>query len=285
MELDYLRHLGFLLPLESFVLIRARQLYFLDLFAGPDSPLSTATRRAGIPTLPPIDSHPKVGGLTHDLTSDKIFDFFLRLAWTGCVALGAASPPCSAYSLLRLLPGGPRAIRSHANLYPPLDCTIAERQEWDTSRTLHERTVTLLYVVSLRVATTLARTHQARPLPANRLFYFLFRQDCRQSVFLPACKWFMEWAKSWLLATPYSGFRTLGGVCPHGIGAHPSLRGKRDRFGHLLSQQTARFPDALAADYATAALPLFSTRSDSEISLAEAILGKSVPSNTLQPKN
>ena len=112
----------------------------------------------------------------------------------------------------------------------------------------------------------------------------LFDKIIANMVFLPGCKWFMKWAKSWLLATSYSGFRPLGGVCPHGLGAHPSLRGKRDRFGHVLSQQTARFPDALAADYAAAALPLFGSRSDSDVSLADALFGKSVPANTLQPK-
>ena len=116
-ELDYLRSLGFLLPKENIVSIRARHMYSLDLLSGPDSPLSCATKRAGIPTLPPIDAHPRVGGQAHDLTCDKICDLFLRLAWAGCVALGAASPPCSAYSLLRLFPHGPRAIRTHDNLF------------------------------------------------------------------------------------------------------------------------------------------------------------------------
>ena len=104
-------------------------------------------------------------------------------------------------------------------------------------------------------------------------------------IFLPGCKWLVPWAKSWLLATSYSGFRPLGGVCPHGKGAHPSLRGKRDRRGHFISQTTARFPDALADDFAVAALPLFDSRSTTEISFSEALLGKSVLANTLPPKS
>ena len=244
---------------------------FLDIFSGPDSPLSSATKRAGIPTLPPIDSHPRVGGLAHDLTSDKIFDFFLRLGWTGCIALGAASPPCSAYSLLRLLPAGPRAIRAHENLFPPLDCSPAERQEWDTSRTLHERTVILLYAIFITGGHVSWESPPGSVATSEPFVLIFFDKIVANMVFLPACKWFLEFANSWLLATSYAGFRTLGGACSHGIGAHPSLRGKRDRYGNFLSQSTSRFPDALAAEYAAAALPLFSSRSDSEVSFGNVL--------------
>ena len=79
-------------------------------------------------------------------------------------------------------------------------------------------------------------------------------------------------------------FSHFGRCVPHGFGAHPSLRGKRDRFGQFLSPKTAKFPEPLANDYAAAALPLFSCSSSSEdLFLADAFLGKPSPPPPSQP--
>ena len=119
----------------------------MDVFADEASPLASAVRDVGIATLTPVDSHASVGGCSHDLASPLVFAFFLRLAWTGCIALAAASPPCSDYSRLRERPDGPRAIRTHDDLNPSPDLTGSERLAFDTSRTLHASTVAFLHVV------------------------------------------------------------------------------------------------------------------------------------------
>ena len=161
---------------------------------------------------------------------------------------------------------------------------MAERQEWDTSRTLHERTVTLLYVIFITGGHVSWENPPGSIATSEPFVLNFFDKIVANMIFLPGCKWLVPWAKSWLLASSFSGFRPLGGVCPHGKGAHPSLRGKRDRKGHFISRQTARFPDALALDYASAALPLFSDRADSEVSFAAALVGKPVSADTLPPK-
>ena len=120
---------------------------FLDIFSGENSPLSTATRARGIPTLHPVDSHQKVGGAAHNLGDPHVFEFFIRLAWSGCIALAAGSPPHSAYSILRELPMGPRALRAYENLEPRADLTKTELELFESSCTLHRNTIATLHVV------------------------------------------------------------------------------------------------------------------------------------------
>ena len=121
-----LRSLGFLVPGDAIRWLKLKKNFFLDLLAGEESPLAAAAKSAGFPTLGPVDCHPKVGGGSHDVCDPNIFDFLLRLAWSGAVRLAAASPPCSAYSRLREYPLGPRAIRSYDCLEPREDLTPKE---------------------------------------------------------------------------------------------------------------------------------------------------------------
>ena len=108
----HLRGLGFHLPGELPRAIKLRQRFFLELCSGPHAPLSRACLALGGATLRPLDSHMSVGGPLHDITSPETYDFVSRLIWTGVVAYAHGGPPCSAYSKLRELPGGPPAVRS-----------------------------------------------------------------------------------------------------------------------------------------------------------------------------
>ena len=116
MQKQELRTLGFLLPDEDIRHKKMKQNYCLDICAGIHSPLAKAAQTLGIPTFCPIDADPDAGGMAHDLNNPWAFDFFIRLCWSGCIALAAASAPCSAYSKLRELPDGPRPLRTYDDL-------------------------------------------------------------------------------------------------------------------------------------------------------------------------
>ena len=104
-------------------------------------------RALGDPTFCLIDSLPDVGGEAHNLTNQGVLDFLLRLAWSGCINLAAASLPCAPYSKLRELPDAPRPLRTYDDLEPRPDFTLAEREELDLSKLIHERTVAILHGV------------------------------------------------------------------------------------------------------------------------------------------
>ena len=120
------RSLGFLVPGDAIRCLKLQTNFFWDLFSGENSPFAAVAKSEGFPTFDPVDCHPKVGGKLHDVTDPLLFDFLLRLAWSGSVRLAAASPPCSAYSRLREYPEGPRAIRYYDCLEPREDLTQRE---------------------------------------------------------------------------------------------------------------------------------------------------------------
>ena len=81
---------------------------FLDICSGVDAPLTSAVSRLGLPALA-IDL--LVDSLM-DLLNDSFYEQLLRLCGSGVVGYSAASPSCTEYSLLKLRPGGPKAIRN-----------------------------------------------------------------------------------------------------------------------------------------------------------------------------
>ena len=70
---------------------------FLDIFAGPRSPLSRALLRIGKMVMTPIDSDPNQMGHWGDLLDDALFERLFRLAWPGKIAVLHMGPPCSAF--------------------------------------------------------------------------------------------------------------------------------------------------------------------------------------------
>ena len=81
---------------------------FVDICSGADKPLTTAVAAMGLPALA-IDLlvDPRM-----DLLDDSFYEQLLRLCGSGVVGYTGAAPSCTEYSLLKLRPGGPRAIRT-----------------------------------------------------------------------------------------------------------------------------------------------------------------------------
>ncbi len=62
------------------VLLKYR--FFLDLFSGPNAPITSALLRLRRRTAWPMDMVKFMGGPSFDLTSEKDFDVAIRLSWT-----------------------------------------------------------------------------------------------------------------------------------------------------------------------------------------------------------
>lgn len=91
--------------------------HFLELFSGPNSPLSLHIRDAGHRTLHPFDIllDPKL-----DILDDDAYYWILRLIACKHVGSMVAAPPCTEYSLLKLQPPGPLPCRSPDCMDKPL---------------------------------------------------------------------------------------------------------------------------------------------------------------------
>ena len=81
---------------------------FLDICSGDTRPLSAAIEQRGFQAL----SIDLLLDNRMDLLQDSFYEQLLRLCGSGVIAYSAAAPSCTEYFLLKLRPGGPRAIRT-----------------------------------------------------------------------------------------------------------------------------------------------------------------------------
>ena len=109
-----------------------------------------------------------------DILDDTFYEQLLRICGCGIVAYAAASPFCSDYSRLKLLPGGPKAIRTPDQLGGVSNLSESEQQRIHRSATMLERCVGCLK------ATVTAGGHGHLEQPAN------------------AMSWLEDVAKSWV---------------------------------------------------------------------------------------
>ena len=110
------------LPLEHAVFTDGMKQFVLDLCSGVDKPLSSAMAVRKIPWL----AFDPLRDTSHDLLHDGNFEMLLRVAFSGQVAYCHAAPPCRDFSRVRLLPGGPPAIRTPQHPLGRPDLTRAE---------------------------------------------------------------------------------------------------------------------------------------------------------------
>ena len=217
---------------------------FLDLCAGARAPLSSALRNRGVVCLP-IDS---LISQTQDLLCDACFEDLLRLAFSGAVALGHASPPSCEYT------GGRPRCRSSEHIRGFPDNTPELQLKADTSRAI------LLRCVQILRAVFVTGGHVTFEQPRNSLawqedFVPPFLQEVEADlVVIAGCKFGMQAYKHWLFASTVRPLQQLQGECPHERDAHPSLGNVRD--GQRL-QETAMFPSELADQCAEICLDLF----------------------------
>lgn len=140
--------LGF--PIEFFdprCVVKLKLRLCMDICSGESAPVTRALLSLHGSCLAPIAAGSAQGGTAHDILQDEIFDFIIRLAWTGAIGAGLAAPPCSKYSRLRLKPGGPPALRDDKNVdgFPGLSPTL--KTQVQESQQIHLRCISILAAI------------------------------------------------------------------------------------------------------------------------------------------
>ena len=235
--------------------------FFLDVCAGAGAPLSTALRQLGVSTLaidPLLDSR-------MDLRDDAFFDHLLRICASKSVALAHAAPPCGEYTRAKLLPRGPRALRTPEALNGIPGLGPADALKVQESHLLFV-TFSCGGQVSLEQPTN--SMAWLEPLASHFL-----REIQADLVNVAACSVGLNLHKSWLFATCFRPLQALASVCEHPRGSHGDIRGTRDSSGGFLSRASAEYPDTLAQRYAQQVKTLFPvSASGSRVSLDSAPL-------------
>ena len=215
---------------------------FLDLFAGHSAPLSVAAREAHLDSFEPFDLE-----FNHicDILNDDLFETLLRIAHTGLVGAIWSAPPCKLYSRLRRHDGGPPPLRSAEFMEGLPGLTSAQLASVQESREIHRRSSVLCTAVYQQGG------FAAQEQPINSLAWkepfhqsFLTRCSCH-FVSTPACKFGLDWYKTWAVAATSERIHLLAGSCQHHT--HYSVRGKRLPDGTYISSLTAEYPSLMAS--------------------------------------
>lgn len=227
---------------------------FVDICSGFSKPLSVAVGNLGIPTL-------AVDILLHDfmdLLNDVFYEQLLRLLGSGVSAYTATSPPCTEYSLLKLRPGGPRALRTPSELDGILGLSLSEAERLQNSAFLLDRSASCASLTY----TAGGHAHVEQPPGAMSwrevsLQHWLIQGSCAL-VIVAACGYSLDIKKSWLFASSFHDLKNLAVRCEHPPGSHVSIAGTRDEHGVYLSRHSAIYPDPLVALFASVVSVLFS---------------------------
>ena len=119
---------------------------FLDICSGSTRPLSAAVQKMG----GDVCSIDILLCSTYDLLNDEFYLDLLKVAASGRIGYAACSPSCNEYSVLKLKPGGPPALRSHESHefldgFPDLDADQLSKVQ--NSHTMLFRCTEILQVV------------------------------------------------------------------------------------------------------------------------------------------
>ena len=219
---------------------------FLDICSGADCPLSTAVRAMGLPALSIdilLDSR-------MDLLHDQFYEQLLRLSGSGVIGYAAASPSCTEYSLLKLRPGGPRAIRTPDMMQGIPDLSPAEQQRLQDSAALLDRSVNSVQ------CTYVAGGHGHVEQPSGAMSWrepstrnWIQMANCCL-ILLAACAFDWDIRKTWLFASSFEPLSAIAAVCTHAQGSHKSIAGTKDEHGIYLSRRSAAYPTKLAEAFA-----------------------------------
>lgn len=240
---------------------------FTDLFSGYDSPLSSEIlSRGGQVFRVDILISPEM-----DILSDDFTEQLLRFCASGKSAYIACSPCCGEYSRLKLNPGpGPKPLRTPEYLGGVPGLNSEETNRLQNSFLQLSRGVQCLQVGY----TSGSHGHLEQPPNAmsweEEIVQTWLREARCSCVHLPACKFGMDVAKSWLFATSLESLQQMGDVCPHPRNMHTSIAGTKDASGVYLSKSTAQYPPLLACEFADIVIPLISGPGH-DLTFAEAI--------------
>ena len=195
-----------------------------------------------------------------DLLDNSAFESLLRLASSGQVGYGAASPSCNDYSRIKLkADSGPRAIRTPEHLNGIPNLTHSEQLRIQSS---HQMLYRCLVCLSL-IFQAGGHCHLEQPAnamswlePMTRQFLLAISAAC---ICIPACKFHWNIYKTWMFASSFHALQVLGGKCTHPPHSHESIQGVRDQWGNFVSRATACYPPDLATSFAETISPLLTS--------------------------
>lgn len=229
--------------------------FFLSICDGELAPLSNAVRIHGPCVLAPFDANPKQGGVLHNLCEPAGQDLLFRLAWSRCVAMSHAGPPCGDMSMIKFLPGGPRPLRGPSALGGFDDLSAKEALAVQDSYRVH------MVVIQALNAIYCCRGHISWENPPSSMAVLheevesLLRR-IRAIVFPVArCQLDTQYFKEYLTATTFKPLReALESTCTHA--SHERWAGVRNPDGSYKSSNTALYPGGMVLSYAVTVAPL-----------------------------
>ncbi len=122
-----------------------------------------------------------------DITLPDTFYRLYELAVEGLIDLGTAGPPCSTWSRLRFLPGGPRPLRFRSSPWGRPDLTRAERLRVNEANVCMLHALALLEAIIIRGGLGLLEHPEdpaVEPMPSvwatEEMELFLVRTGCRK---------------------------------------------------------------------------------------------------------
>ena len=113
------------------------------------------------------------------------------------------------------------------------------------SKEIHRRS-SILYIAVFQQGGFAAKEQPMNSLAWCEKFLQQFLEQCScYIVATPACKWGLDWYKTWAIAASSDRIQSLAGQCTHST--HQDFRGKRLPDGSFISALTAEYPSKLAS--------------------------------------
>ena len=217
-----------------------------------------------------------------NLLNDEFFDQLLRLCGSGLVAYCSTAPNCGLYSLLRLRPGGPRALRTPSELDGVEGLSASEAIQLQESSLLFDRCAECACMTHLSGG----HAHIEQPSEAmswrEPMAQKWMLQSCCNLELVAACEYGLDIYKNWLFASSYTELTMLAKQCSHAANSHQSIAGVRNSDGSFLSKQSAEYRPLLASAMADILAPFLSTGNEL-YSISEALSQMRIKGNTEPP--
>ena len=199
-----------------------------------------------------------------NLLNDEFFEQLLRLCGAGIVAHCATAPNCGLYSLLRLGPGGPKALRTPSELDGVEGLSAQEATQLQESFLSSDRCAECACLTHLSGG----HAHIEQPSASGAMSWpeplaqkWMLQSSCNL-IMVAACEYGLDIYKTWLFASSYTQLTGIAKQCSHAPNVHQSIAGVRTTDGSFLSKQSAEYPPNLSAAIADIIAPLVSTGSE-----------------------
>ena len=161
--------------------------------------------------------------------------------------------------MLRLRPGGPRALRTPGQLDGIEGLSANEATQLQESSILFDRCAECACI------THTAGGHAHIEQPSGAMSWrepmaqsWMLQSSCNL-VLVAACSYAMDIYKNWLFATSFQELSAIASRCNHASNTHQSIAGVRASDGSFKSKQSAEYPAELATAMAKILAPLIST--------------------------